>query len=261
MSCTLALKSQYNRPKAFQRHIWDYKSTNIPEFKKKLYDTDFDECFTFESIEKISESWTFLNVARQYIPNKVVTVRMCDKAFFTSELRKLRRKKNHFHQRAKCSNNAQHWELFRNIRNTYNDKIKEAKLVCEKKKAAFLQDQNNRNSKKWWQLAKSFIQKDSNKSSYPPIKVGNAVICDDKEKAESFNSFFLEHANLDDSNTPRPTQTDPIHTLSEIHILPKDVLDLIKCLKISKASGPDEVSHAMLKGGVSIVKYKHKYKL
>ena len=46
----------------------------------------------------------FLNLPRQYIPNKVVKVRTDDKEWFNSELRKLLRQKNKVHRRAKRSN-------------------------------------------------------------------------------------------------------------------------------------------------------------
>jgi len=129
------------------------------------------------------------------------------------------------------------------------------KVEAEKKTAAYLKDPSNLNSKKWWQLAKTFIQKDSPKtSSFPPLKVGNNTICDDQEKAESFNAFFLEHSTLNEDNVPHPANNVLAErTLSSIRITNKDVVDLLKCLNITKATGPDQVSHAMLKMAGDII--------
>ncbi len=207
-------------------------------------------CFDSTDINKVCDSWTstFLNVARQCIPNRVITVRPCDKTFFTPELRKLRRKKNRCHRKAKQSiNDPSQWTKFREIRNVYNAKLKSAKADAEKRDIMQLKDHDNVNVKRWWRIAKSFIQKDT-KTCIPPIRVDNEVICDDQMKAESFNDFFLQHSTLDVSGVPTPSHTPVVgNTLSTITITTKDVADLLNCLNVNKASGPDMISHAMLK--------------
>ena len=55
--------------------------------------------------------------------------------FYTSELRLLRRKKNKAHKKAKNLNTPLYWEKFREVRNLYNGKIKEAKINAEEKQA------------------------------------------------------------------------------------------------------------------------------
>ena len=248
---TLSFKQKFNKPHAFKRHVWDYKRANAEEFRSLLRGFDWDECFGDGDLNSVCGKWTtsFLNIARQCIPNRVVTVRPCDKTFYTPELRRLRRKKNRLHRKAKASNDADDWLKFRVTRNLYNGKIAEAKTRAESDKASKLKDAKTISTKKWWQLAKGFIKPDAAlKSSYPPLKVGNVTLCDDKEKAESFNEFFLQSSNIDDSNMPEPdSEFHGEQRLSEIVITEKDVLDLVKCLDINKASGPDTVSHAMLK--------------
>ena len=80
------------------------------------------------------------------------------------------------------------------------------------------------------------------------MKDNNDTIRDDQDKAELFNSFFLTHSTLDDSNEPDPIDdvtTD--QTLPNVEIIEKDVSDITKTLDTNKATGPDKISQKMLK--------------
>ena len=146
-------------------------------------------------------------------------------------------------------NTSFHWQKFREVRNAYNSKIKEAKIEAETRQANNLKNPETLTAKKWWKLAKSYIKKDqSQNSSYPPLKDNNDTVCDDKDKAELFNSFFLTHSTLDDSNVPDPDdKVTENQTLPNVEILEKDVSDIIKTLDTNKATGPDKISQKMLK--------------
>ena len=156
---TLHFKNKFNKPKCYKRHIWQYKLADMEEFKHKLNSADWDHCFS-DDINESCNKWTstFLNIARECIPNKVVTIRPCDKLFFSPELRQLRRKKNRLHKNAKKYNTLYHWTCFREARNAYNSKIKEAKANAEIKHSEELLDYSNIFPKKWWKIAKYFIK-------------------------------------------------------------------------------------------------------
>ena len=181
---TVLLKSKFNKPRCYYRHIWQYNNADFDMFRHQLQNTDWDVCFD-DDINKSCANWTttFLNVARQCIPNKVVTIHPCDKIFFTAELRRLRRKKNRLHRTAKEKNTLHHWTQFRETRNIYNLKIREAKSKAELKNAELLKDPNNINAKKWWKLAMAFIRKDDEQAScYPPLIVNDDLIMKTKQK-------------------------------------------------------------------------------
>ena len=256
---TILMKHKFNKPKAYTRHIWQYHQADFQAFKLKLEDKNWDECFAYDNIDDVCNAWsdTFLNIARECIPNKVVTIRPNDKLFFTSQLRRLRRKKNKLHRQAKLSNTAKSWSDFRESRNYYNMKIREAKVRAHEKNAEILRDPANISSKRWWKLAKSFIKEDATSNScYPPSKVNNNSITDDVEKAEIFNTFFLKHSNIDDSGTPEPDGTPKIENrLTTVQIYEQDILDLLKNLDIGKATGPDRISHLMLKKAGSSISH------
>ena len=245
--CTLRLKHKYCLPKAYQRHIWDYKATDVANFRDQLFNADWESCFQHENIDSKCEAWTstFLNIARNCIPNKIITVRPGDKTFFTPELRRLRRKKNRVHRKAVTTNKIEHWRQFRVIRNDYNNRIKRAKSDLEDKRVRDIGDPGI-DSKTWWKLAKTFVHGEKN-HSIPTLSVDGYELTSDKEKADSFNTFFLQHSNLQEPAQLPPVKSPPANRLSSITIAEGDIRDLLKCLNIKKASGPDIVSHAMLK--------------
>ena len=69
-----------------------------------------------------------------------------------------------------------------------------------------------------------------------------------KEKAECLNDFFYSISFIDDSAKDLPNfenRTDSI--LSNINITQTDVKDILSSLIVNKESGPDGISHRMLK--------------
>ncbi len=86
------------------------------------------------------------------------------------------------------------------------------------------------------------------------MQIGDTIISDDQQKAEKFNNFFLKNSNIDDSHAHiPPTNDNSDSTLSNIHVKTQDVADLLKCLNVSKATGPDIISHSMLKMAGDII--------
>ena len=76
----------------------------------------------------------------------------------------------------------------------------------------------------------------SQSSQIPALLVQGIVINDDKEKAEAFNSTYLESSNLNDTGkeTP-PVPPVPHELLSEITVTQEDVNKALLNLKPDKA--------------------------
>ena len=141
-------------------------------------------------------------------------------------------------------------------RNLYNYKIHQAKVETETKNANELREVKNLSPKRWWRLAKTYINNDSGQSSrYPQLDLDNKLISDDTAKAEAFNTFFLDQTKVDDSFTTIPDKIPHVnHSLATIVISEQNVSDLLKCIDDKKATGPELISQAMLKmAGNSIV--------
>ena len=205
--------------------------------------------FDSENIDEVCGKWntSYLNLARQYIPNRVVEIRPRDKPWFTSELRKLKRLKDRLHKKAKNSQTIQDWVNFRTTRNQYNSKIREAEVNYRKSLADSLKNSKTVNPKQWWHITKQFMGK-TTESVIPPMEKDGKTYFDVKEKADAFNKAFISFSDLDTTNASLPEfafKTDS--RLSNIIFAEDDVLNLLKSLDTSKATGPDGISAKMLK--------------
>ena len=170
--CTISMiiNLKVHTPANYIRHIWNYKNGDLKGLNEAISSYDWEHCFQGDDIDMVLDRWTtsFLNLARQYIPNRVITVRSRDDPWFSGELRKLRQEKNRLHRIAKTINNPINWNNFRQARNTYVGKLREAETRYKENLATKLKDSRNINPKQWWHLTKQFLNK-SNNIDIPPI--------------------------------------------------------------------------------------------
>ena len=191
----------------------------------------------------------FLNLARQYIPNKVVKIRTDDKPWYTSELRKLSRKKNSLHRKAKRTNSPADWNNFRMARNQYTGKIREAASTYKTNLALKLNEgiKTYPKSCNWWQIARQFMGKKKG-TCILAMQCRDHILVENYEKAEEFNNAFLTFATIDTSNASLPDIAYKTNSrLDSINITQAETLDILKSLDTSKATGPDGISCKMLK--------------
>ena len=142
---TLTLSFKKQKSKAYNRLIWLYNSADFEGMNKHIQNYNWETCFEDDDIDTCCNNWTasFLNIARQFIPNKVVQIRPNDAAWFNSELRKLKRQKDRAHSKAKTSHKAEDWLNFRSIRNNYTNKIREAEKNYKENLATSLKNSQN----------------------------------------------------------------------------------------------------------------------
>ena len=91
--------------------------------------------------------------------------------------------------------------------------------------------------------------KGNSDSVIPPLKMsdGNYAFTD-LEKATTLNNYFCSISSVDDSNTELPFFENRTNTeINDINILVSEIVDILSSLKVNKASGPDGISHRMLK--------------
>jgi hypothetical protein len=73
------------------------------------------------------------------------------------------------------------------------------------------------------------------------------VVYEDDEKCELLNKYFSFISSLEDANISFPDIEHRINNfLRDIVITTDEIVDIIKILNPSKASGPDIISHKML---------------
>ncbi len=113
-----------------------------------------------------------------------------------------------------------------------------------------MQDLNSTNPREYWKIVTMLVKENSkNCETIPPLcKSVNTYTFTDTEKAEVLNEYFVSISAVDDTNVELPIFLSRTNARIEtIHITEKDVKDIISILNVHKATGPDEISHRMLK--------------
>ena len=87
-------------------------------------------------------------------------------------------------------------------------------------------------------------------SSIPPLFdfSSDSMVIDENEKANVLNSYFANQSSIDDTLSTLPEANYPQiqSSLDTINIMPFEVLDVLKSLRLGKASGPDGINNRIL---------------
>jgi hypothetical protein len=235
--------------------MWDFKNADFDKFRHELADINFEAIIDVNEASTAAKEFSdkFLEVAKNSIPNKLVTVRPSDKPWFKGELRKLLRRKNRAHRKAKLHNTPELWATFRSIRNLYLREINKCKSDYLKNKYTELTMHQNINTKRWWNMLKETLGQ-TNDSAFPPMEVDNQIIVDDRLKAEAFNKFFAKSSDVDDSGHNLPDQEFiNVEPLINIEIEESEVMDQLNNINTKKAYGPDGLPPRLIKEAKRVI--------
>jgi len=226
-------------------------------FREKLIEVDWDEVVEVDDPDTadIRFTETFMEVAKQSIPSKTCTIRQGDKPWMHNQIRTEIRRRKRFHKKAKNTNSQDDWRKFRTQRNKVITLVREAKANHQNKIIVNINNPNDVSPREWWKLCKSvYSGKTTTKRGIPALYHNDSVISDDQDKADAFNTYFASISDIDTSQATLP----PLHLLDNprmdtINVTERDIQDIIKSLKSSKACGPDSVSHTLLKEDAPII--------
>ena len=161
--------------------------------------------------------------------------------------RKIRRRKR-LYRKAKKSNDVSHWSNFRSARNEVIALIRQNKAQYFERLASQLKS-GTLSSHGWWKTLKSLMCPHSS-TSIPPLydTANDSMIIKEDEKANLLNSYFANQSCIDDSLSfiPAENQEFTNNSLDSINVTPSEVLDVLKTLKLGKASGPDGINNRIL---------------
>ena len=158
---------------------------------------------------------------------------------------------------AKASGKSTDWSKYKNLRNNVNNMKKHAKEKFYKSLETNLIKLNCNDKKGFWKIIKHFIKKNNSISCFPPLS--DILLNGDKiwyspphEKANCLNSYFASISTVNDNNILLPeSQLKTLNKLVIDEITITEVKDIIHSIDINKASGPDNISHRMLKGCIN----------
>ncbi|XP_071177472.1 uncharacterized protein [Mytilus edulis] len=241
---------------SFKRKIWLYKQGDFDEYRRILTKTNWDRIFALNDVDKINSeiSNRILDAAEISIPNRIVTIRKSDPAWLNNDLRKLIRKKNRLHSKAKRFNRPADWNKFRQNRNKVTTSIRQAREQYQNNLIQKLSN-SNLSARTWWKTCNQISGIKPTHSGIPPLLKNDNLIFNDIDKANEFNNFFAMQTNIDDTEAVIPDLTVPDYTLSDITLKDSEVEDVLKILNPNKASGPDLISPILLKEAVSQLKF------
>lgn len=249
----ISIQINLNMSNSYHREVWNYKNANYTLLNNLIeahkWDTIINDTST---IDQACKSFTdiFLTFCKECIPCKKVLIRQNDKPWFSTELRYNIRLRDRLRKRYFRTKRDADRLSFKVQRNKVNNMIKYAKDNFINKIDDFLINQETGNScKTFWQVMGRFMGKKGTSIIIPPLrKNDNTFGFTDYEKAEELNSYFASISTVDDKNIELPqlgTRSDAIFT--HIQVTESEVIDILKTLKVNKATGPDGISNRMLK--------------
>ncbi|MES9903185.1 MAG: reverse transcriptase family protein [Sedimenticola sp.] len=148
---------------------------------------------------------------------------------------KMIRKRKRSYDKAKTTNNRDHWRMYKKLRNDTISLVRNSKKHHEDTVSAELNSGSPRSSN-WWSTMKTRI-KPARSTSIPPLKHPDSIFSDGNDKANMFNTVFASQTQLADASRPLPElDMDPDRPkLDNLLITPPE------------AAGPDGITNRILK--------------
>ena len=188
-----------------------------------------------------------MDIAKQCMPSKTVTIRPKDPPWLTNNIKLFMETRKKYHNTAKTTNSADDWKTFRQYRNFVTSEIRKSKSQYLNDLDDKASDPNTFGQKDWWKLVRSFLAKKGMDSDYiPPIPLNNVVYYSDKDKANIFNTFFIEQSSIENNDDALPNVPFLTCEINEIVLTASEVKEVISKLDTSKATGPDLIHNRLL---------------
>ncbi|XP_071123950.1 uncharacterized protein [Mytilus edulis] len=255
-AAVIFLECPSSMSRTFKREVWIYDKMDKDKFLKKMNETDWYALLPDDKdVNELCEIFTvtFLNIARECIPTKQVTIRKNDKPWFNSELRREIRTRDRLRKKAFKSKKQSDILKYKRQRNRVNNMKKVAKEKFESNLDHIILN-NVSNTKTYWKIMKMLIKSNNGSNNIPPLQnIINTEKIDeiaykDEEKCELLNKYFNLISKLNEENINLPQfETKSNNKICDIHVTIQEIIDMINILDPNKASGPDVISHRMLK--------------
>ncbi|CAJ1050811.1 hypothetical protein Bbelb_118400 [Xyrichtys novacula] len=181
-----------------------------------------------------------------FIPNKIITRKPGDKAWFDNQCRRAATKKRRLYRKMQASNNLIVKQKFLEARAAFNQTEKRTKRQYNNKLKKDLSDKSL-SSKKWWGIVNSLSGR-SGSTDIPVIEHQGIPHIIASEKANIFCQTFADKCTLPGASALPQLQCPlPSSFFSEVNFRPKDVRNILRKLDPGKATGPDEIPTRVLK--------------
>ena len=250
------VNQESKRNTSFERMIFNYDKLDKEKFIALLNDVDWNNILTNSPIDESCNLLTtiLMETAKKCMPSKIVKIRPRDASWMNIDTRRMLKKRNEIHKEAKRTNTQANWHRFRQYRNLVIESIKTRKkdyfeelneLVCRPDKFG---------TKQWWKLVNTFLNKKGmHTEEIPPILHNGILYYTNKEKADIFNSHFVQQSTLDNPDSALPQINFSNNEIQMIHITAREVKEEISKLNLNKATGPDKIHNRLLLAANDII--------
>ena len=237
-------------PPLYERLIWDYKKADTKVIRKALDLVNWERLFDNKDINSqvtvLNE--TILNVFRNYVPNKYITIDDKDPVWMNDIIKsKIKTKNLFFKQYIKNGTFEGDYVFLEALITDINDLISSTKNLYYENLAKKL---NNPllQGKTYWSILKTFY-KEKKIPLIPPLLVDNNFVTNIQTKANIFNKFFAQQCTPLENSSVLPVNQKFLtqSRLNFIDINENEVLNIIRALNIHKAHGYDDISIIMMK--------------
>ncbi|CAC5373651.1 unnamed protein product [Mytilus coruscus] len=158
--------------KNFTRTIWLYKHADFTRFNTDIQNFDWQTSLTaFEDdVDGMAVFFTekYIEMAKNSIPTKTVTIQSSDKPWFNSEIRKEIRLRDRLHKKLRKLRTVQNTNKFKVQSNKVNNMIIYAKEQFYLNANGLLDEKSNKNPKAFWSLVKK-VMGNCRSTSIPPL--------------------------------------------------------------------------------------------
>ncbi|PJE77717.1 hypothetical protein CI610_03355 [invertebrate metagenome] len=251
--CVVFLSIPISLSRNYTRQVWSYKNADFNKLNNLINTFDWETFFqNFDSVDIASVRFTeqFLSYASECIPKKSVVIRPQDKLWMNSELRKAMRLRDRLRKVFKRVKSISNLTKYKQQRNKVNNMKKHARELFYDKVGDIIDKLDTSNPKSYWRLVRKLYKQSESLEVIPPLTnpdSGNIEL-GDIEKANILNNYFCSISTINDREVPLPNFNLRTNSfLDSVVVRSDEVCDILKILKLGKASGHDTISHHMLK--------------
>jgi len=186
---------------------------------------------------------------QSHYPTTEITMRQHDKPWFNSELRREIRNCKRLHKIARKYKRINDNVKYKRQRNKVNNITKYVKLTFFENVNGLIDTFKSFDSKSYWKLMRQLIGKSTTTGTIPVLydTVSGNLVYDNLEKANIVNDYFCSISDIGDGNSDCPDfPLRCVNTLDIIFLTIDEIRDVLKSLKLNKASGADKISNKML---------------
>ena len=246
--CKFNLNIYY--PPPYQRLTWDYKKADSTKIRKALDSVNWKRLFDKKDLNSqvIALNETILNVFRNYVPNRYITVDDKDPVWMNEIIKsKMKTKNNLYKQYIQNGRFESDFAVIESLITEINELVSRTKALYYENLAKKL---NNPllQAKTYWSILKTFYN-DKKIPLIPPLLIDDNFVTDIQAKANIFNKYFADQCTPLKNSSILPTRQIFL-TQAKLRILnfnEEEILKIIRALNINKAHGHDDISIRMIK--------------